>query len=285
MKNMQIVFLMWLLQFAAPACTAPDVVISPPGYDLSKPKIYKMPSVLEEISGIALNHGKTDTIYAEQDEEGKLFYFHLGDTEIKHTKFSKRGDYEDVAISNGLVIMLRSDGVFFTFPLSEIANKDAGNVIEQPGLLPQGEYESLYADDKNHVLYALCKNSSADKDAEVISGYVFLIGSDGKLTLKDHFSIDEKAVATLAGKEKIRFKPAALARNPVTGQWYIISSVNKILLITDAKWKPLNTYPLNPSLFFQPEGIAFDNAGNMFIASEKGNGNAGTILQFTYQKK
>src|SRR5436190_20047673 len=115
MKNMQIVFLMWLLQFAAPACTAPDVVISPPGYDLSKPKIYKMPSVLEEISGIALNHGKTDTIYAEQDEEGKLFYFHLGDTEIKHTKFSKRGDYEDVAISNGLVIMLRSDAVFFTF--------------------------------------------------------------------------------------------------------------------------------------------------------------------------
>jgi len=285
MRNMQIIFLLSLFQFTVMACAAPGVIINPPGYDLSRPKIYKMPSVLEEISGIALNHGKTDTVYAEQDEEGKLFYFGLGDATVKHCKFSKRGDYEDVAISNGQVIMLRSDGVFFTFALGEIAGKEAGNVIEQAGLLPAGEYESLYADDNQHTLYTLCKNSSADKEAGVVSGYIFLMAADGKLALKDRFSINEKAIADLAGKERPRFKPAAMAKNPLTGQWYILSSVNKTLLITDAQWKPANTYPLPPSLFTQPEGIAFDNAGNMFIANERGNGDAGTILQFTYNKK
>jgi len=86
MRNMQIIFLLSLFQFTVMACAAPGVIINPPGYDLSRPKIYKMPSVLEEISGIALNHGKTDTVYAEQDEEGKTysktFYSQGGITEF-----------------------------------------------------------------------------------------------------------------------------------------------------------------------------------------------------------
>src|SRR4051812_16260836 len=94
-----------------------------PGYDLSKPTVYKMPAVLEEISGIAFNHANADTLYAEQDEEGKVFYFPLGDAAVQHSKFSKRGDYEDLAICNGTVIMLRSDGVFFTFPLKNLGSK------------------------------------------------------------------------------------------------------------------------------------------------------------------
>ncbi|MEO5593952.1 MAG: SdiA-regulated domain-containing protein [Chitinophagaceae bacterium] len=285
MKSISAIFLIVLLQLTKVACTEPPKTVNPPGYDLAKPTVYKMPSVLEEISGIALNHGKTDTIFAEQDEEGKLFYFHLGDVEVSHTKFSKRGDYEDVAICNGQVIMLRSDGVFFTFPLSGIGNKETGNAIEQEGLLPQGEYESLYADDNTNSIYVLCKNCSDDKSAGKVSGQVFSVGPDGKLALKDHFSIDEKAIAALAGKEKIKFKPSGLAANPITNQWYILSSVNKTLLITDAQWKPLNAYPLNPTLFTQPEGITFDLAGNLYIANEKGNAENGTILQFKYQKK
>ena len=285
MKNLPSLFLIIFLQLTTASCSEPDTTINPPGYNLAKPTVYKMPSVLEEISGIALSHGSTDMVYAEQDEEGKLFYFKLGDTEVKHTKFSKRGDFEDVAVCNGQVIMLRSDGDFFTFSLAGIGNKDADSVLEQPDLLPAGEYESLYADENNNMLYLLCKNCSNDKATEKISGHVFSAGPTGKLTLKDHFSIDEKAIASLAGKEKIKLKASGMARNPLTNEWYILSSVNKILLVTDAQWKPLNIYPLNPSLFTQPEGIAFDKAGNLYIANEKGNAELGTILQFKYQKK
>ncbi|MFT3935415.1 MAG: SdiA-regulated domain-containing protein [Chitinophagaceae bacterium] len=285
MKNIAWLLLPFFLLLTESACTEPPEAVNPPGYNLAKPVVFNMPSVLEEISGIAFNNGNTETVYAEQDEEGKLFYFHLGDKEVTHTKFSKRGDYEDVAICNGWVIMLRSDGVFFTFPLKEIANKDAGNVQEQDGLLPAGEYESLYADEANQQLYLLCKNCSADKSSGSVSGHIFALSADGKLSKKSQFSVDEKAIAQLAGKDNIKLKASGMAMNPVTHQWYILSSVNRLLLIADAQWKPVSVHALNPGLFTQPEGIAFDKAGNMYIANEKGNAELGTILLFKYQKK
>ncbi|MEO5684628.1 MAG: SdiA-regulated family protein [Chitinophagaceae bacterium] len=285
MKKLTGILILFVLQLTNAACTEPTATVNPPGYNLTKPVTYKMPSVLEEISGIAFNQGNAATIYAEQDEEGKLFYFHLGDAEVKHSKFSKRGDFEDVAISNGWVIMLRSDGVFFTFALAGTVSKETADVKEQPRLLPRGEYESLYADEKNNTLYLLCKNCSDDKSRQSVTGYVLSLAADGQLAVKDHFSIDEKTLVAVPGGGKINLKPSALARNPVTLQWYIISSVNKMLLITNNNWKPIGTYALNPAVFTQPEGIAFDKAGNMYISNEKGNGAAGSILQFNYQKK
>ncbi len=285
MKLIHMVLLMIVLVFVNAACSQPAANSNPPGYNLSKPIVYKMPSVLEEISGITFIRGNADTIFAEQDEEGKLFYFHLGDKEVRHTKFSKKGDYEDVAICNNQVIMLRSDGVFFTFPLSSIGNKEIDNTNEQNGLLPPGEYESLFADENNNSLYVLCKNCSDDKAEGKISGFIFSVGADGKISAKDQFAIDEEALVNLTGKKKIKLKASGMARNPITQQWFILSSVNKLLVVTDASWKPLNAYPLNPSLFTQPEGIAFDKAANLFIANERGTGESGSILQFNLQKK
>jgi len=181
MKTIPLLIVMLVVQFTSTSCSEPAALNNPPNYDLGKPVVYKMPVILDEISGIAFNHGNADTIFAEQDEEGKLFYFHLGDTEIKHTKFSKRGDYEDVAICNGQVIMLRSDGVFYTFPLNQIGDKETGNTKEQAGLLPVGEYESLYADETSNTLYVLCKNCTGDKSGQSVTGHVFTIGTDGQM--------------------------------------------------------------------------------------------------------
>ncbi|MEP6746516.1 MAG: SdiA-regulated domain-containing protein [Bacteroidota bacterium] len=286
MKIVPLFISMMIVQFTSTSCSEPAASNNnPPNYDLSKPVMYKMPPVLDEISGIAFSHGNTDTIFAEQDEEGKLFYFHLGDTEIRHSKFSKRGDYEDVAICNGQVIMLRSDGIFYTFPLNEIVNKVSGNTKEQAGLLPAGEYESMYADEATNTIYTLCKNCSDDKSSQSVTGHTFAIGTDGRMLLKNQFSFNEQPIAILAGKGKLTLKPSALARNPITQQWYILSSVNKMLVITDGQWKPIAVYPLNPALFTQPEGIAFDKTGNMYISNEKGSGANGTILKFLRQKK
>ena len=65
----------FVLSIAAFSCNDPeDVVKSPAGYNLAKPEKFFMPEVLLEISGIAFNQGNNDTLYAQQDEEGKLFY-------------------------------------------------------------------------------------------------------------------------------------------------------------------------------------------------------------------
>ncbi|MFT3679854.1 MAG: SdiA-regulated domain-containing protein [Ferruginibacter sp.] len=276
-------FLICLLLFAGGACTQPATVQNPPGYDLSKPEVYKMPAVLEEISGIAFKNGNADTIYAEQDEDGKLFYMHWGDAELSALKFARKGDYEDIAICNEWIVILKSDGTLFNFSFSQFNEKEPGN--EQAGLLPAGEYESLYADAATNTLYVLCKDCPGSKKEKLVNGFMLKLGAGGQLTAAGNFSIDEKEIETLNGGKKINLKASAFAKNAQTGEWYILSSVNKILLVTDAAWKVKNVYPLAPGLFPQPEGIAFDNSHNLYISNEGGGVGAGSILKFVYQNK
>lgn len=254
---------------------------SPPGYDLNKPVVYNMPPVLNEISGIAFANGNSGTVYAEEDEDGRLYFFRLGDKKINSTHFSKSGDYEDVAICRGYVIMLRSDGVLFTFPLSEVNKPKAGKVQKWTDMLPAGEFESLYADSQSGKLYVLCKNCVDDKRS-ASSGFIFQLQADGTVQKAGTFCINVKAIEKIAGMSTIHFHPSAIAQNPVTKQWYILSSVNKMLVLADAQWNVSEVYRLDPQLFPQPEGIAFDSARNLYISSERNILNPATILKFVY---
>jgi len=260
-----------------------EAVDNPKGYDLSKPIKYNMHINLTEISGIAFHHGKNDSLYAEEDEDGKIYYLKLGDKKVSESRFAKSGDYEDIAICNNYVIMLKSDGSLFTFLFSQLRNKDIPGVNKIKNILPEGEYEGMYADEKTNKLYILCKQCSDDKKKNV-SGYVLQLQTDGTVKQAGGFGIDAKSIEQLAGKKKGPFRPSALAKNTNTNEWYILSSVNKLLVVTDANWVVKNAYPLKASMFIQPEGIAFDNQHNLYISNEGDLVSAGNVLRFNYIK-
>lgn len=251
-------------------------------YDIKHPVVFFMPSMLNEISGIAFTNESSDSIYAIQDEDGKVFHFYPGNKAISHTRFSKKGDYEDVAICRDFIIILKSDGTLFSFPKSEINSKETGRVKESKNILPNGEYESLYADDVTNNLYALCKDCNENKKGQRIAGHILQVDKGGNLLLKSNFLIDLQNMHDLSTDKRAHFKPSAMAKNNKTKEWYIISSVHKLLLITTESWLPLHVYSLNPALFTQPEGIAFDDDNNLYVANEMGNGKNGTILKFLY---
>lgn len=258
---------------------------SPPGYDFNQPNRYRMLVVLNEISGIAFSKGKSDTIYAEQDEEGKVYHFKLGNDQIQKTRFGKKGDFEDISICNEYVIMLRSDGILFTFPFSETRKPDADHVKEFKGLLPAGEYEGLASLDSAGKVFVLCKHCSNEKTSKWGGGSIFQLNAAGDLVPYGNFEIRIKEIEAITGIRKVDFHPSALALNQVTREWYILSSVNHLLVITDEAWKVKFVYPLNPSVFPQPEGIAFDRQQNLYISNERGQRAAATVLAFIYQKK
>ncbi|HEX4849991.1 MAG TPA: SdiA-regulated family protein [Puia sp.] len=244
-----------------------------------------MPSELDEISGIAFNNGNSDTVYAEQDEAGKLFHFKWNDKNLRITKFGPKGDFEDVALCRGFVIMLRSDGVVFTFPLSEAGKGKADGVKIWDHLLPPGEFEGMNAEDENGKITILCKHCESEKTSKQCSGFSFSLGGDGSLKSSGNFKINVKQIESKLGRIKIQFRPSGLAEDPVSHNWFIISSVNKLLVITDQSWSVLSVYDLNPAFFVQPEGIAFDKNRNLFISNERNNTSNGTILRFNYQSK
>ena len=79
-------------------------------------------------------------------------------------------------------------------------------------------------------------------------------------------------------KNKVELKASAVAVNPITNELYIISSVNKVLLITDKSGKLKKLYTLNPKIYKQPEGIAFTPAGDLIISNEVFLENHATLL-------
>jgi len=264
----------------AKAATA--TVPSPRGYDLGTPKKTVLPEPLHEISGITFLRNDQDTLYAIEDETGRLFYFHLGDGRYPNWKFGKHGDYEDVTVLNrNEFVVLRSDGSLFVFPAAMVRSGDNKGVKVYEHILPHGEYEGLYGDEGGKLI-ALCKNCPDDDQREEVSGYVLQYDQKHLLKITDHFLVEVSPSRLKSIHKKVKFHPSCIARHPLTKEWYIISSVNKVLLVLDDQWKVKGMFDLNPTLFKQPEGLAFDAKGNMYISNEGVQGNA-NILYFPYK--
>ena len=252
-------------------------------YDLSKPEVFDMPVSLMEISGITFDQGKGDIFYAIQDEEGKLFRLSWQNQKQKHTKFAGRGDYEDVTILKNQVVVLKSNGSLFTFPFSETQLEETNKTKEWKRLLPKGEYEALFGDETTGKIYVLCKSCPTDNPEQKVSG--FILNSVNTVEKTGGFSLDIAAFKSLGVKIKKGFQPSALAKNPLTGDWYILSSVNKTLVVLDRTWKAKEFYALSSNNFGQPEGIAFDKLGNLYISNEGDAMKVGNILKFKRQLK
>jgi hypothetical protein len=257
---------------------------SPVGYDLNHPEKFNMPESLLEISGIAFYKGKSDTVYSIQDEDGRLFRQGWMKKKQKHVVFGKKGDYEDLAILNEMVMILESDGTLYVFPYTEATKENVGDIKIFKDILPKGEYESLYADNQTNQVYLLCKNCKDDKKDKTMSGSIFTYNAAKKeLIPSGNFAMDLSGMIEKDEILKTGLKASALTRDPRSGEWYILSSVNKVLVVATPDWKVKSVHRLNSSSFNQPEGLAFDNQSNLFISNEGDELSAGNILKFKHK--
>jgi hypothetical protein len=248
-------------------------------YDLGKPDKFNMPESLFEISGIALNKGNPDTLYAIQDEDGRLYRLGWDHPKQMNVKFSKKGDYEDVSILRDEVFILKSNGALIAFPLTEAVFEEVEEIRDYKNILPKGEYEGMFGDEASGKVYILCKNCEQDDSKRSVTGYIFEPEKDAAKA-SGTFTIDVDQIRAITGKVERGFRPSGLAKNPLTNDWYIISAVNKLMVVTDSEWRVKEAYTLNGNTFIQPEGIAFDKAGNLYISNEGDDLFAGNILKF-----
>lgn len=247
-------------------------------YKLDQPEKFFMPESLLEISGITFHNGESDTIYAIQDEQGRLFRLALGQKKQYNAKFGKQGDYEDVAFVNGKALILKSTGSLFTFPFADAIYEEVDSVQEWKNVIPKGEYEGMYGDEASGNLYIVCKNCPEDNSKDLVSGYIVHVGDS--VYQSGTFQIDVDQIKSFTGKVKRGFRPSGLAKNPVTGEWFLVSAVNKLLVVTDSDWKIKEACILNSNTFNQPEGITFDKKGNLYISNEGDDLSQGNILRF-----
>lgn len=240
-------------------------------YQLTTPdETYTLPKELKEISG--LTYYKDDQLLCVQDEEAVVYVF---DTKkgkvVKDFGFGGYGDFEGIEYVNGQVYVVESNGTLYRF---EPESTQIGKT--QTDLPTKTEVEGLGYDPKTKRLLISVKNGQASSDKAVYS-YDLL----NKAVFRDMSLNDEQL--TGAGIDPKSYKPSGIAVHPLTGEWYMLTSAGKRLLITNRQAKIIYSEPLDPKAFIQPEGICFAPNGDMYISSE-GDKKKGYILKFTYRK-
>ncbi len=252
---------------------------TPAEYNLNEPEVSKLPDKLNEISGLAY-YPKDSGLFAVIDEAGVLYkLFRKKKVEVQNWKFAKSGDYEDIVLLDSSFYVMKSKGdiVVFNFQTPDSIKSEEFNIPIEG----QNEFEILYYDESIKKLVMICKNCEAD-DKTIVSSWFF--DPQTKSFSQGFLTLDAPAILSqLEGDEK-KFKPSAAAINPVTGDLYIISSINKCLVIADRDGKVKKVYPLDPKVYKQPEGITFSPSGDMYISNETAGEGLPNLLFFKYKK-
>ena len=278
-KTLKLFLLVSISSFLACKPVAKPQANDVAGYDLSKPEKFNMPESLLEISGIAFNNFDPSTVYAIQDEEGRLFSLQWSVKKASSVKFGPRGDYEDLAILNEQVYVLKSSGDIYSFPLDTTGGDLKKKAQKWDDFLPKAEYESIYADPQEQAIYVLTKSEGKKKRKTL--GFKINVNKDTKdLGTITEFQLDQDTIKTFGYKIKSGLRVSALTRHPKTKEWYILSSAEKLLVIADPNWKVKSAHELDASIFNQPEGIAFDKDLNLYISNEGDEITNGNILKF-----
>ncbi len=243
---------------------------------ISVTKKWEMPKQLTEISG--LSYIDDNRFACVQDELGTIFIYNVASSSVeKEISFGGVGDYEGLAVVGETIWVLRADGKLF-----EVSNINAPKPVVKEystHLTIKQDSEGLCYDKKNNRLLVAIKGDELEsEDYKGIYGFDL---ASKKMDQQPVFKIDllNEIFESNAGKKKKgTINPSGIAIHPVSGDMYITDGRNAKLLITDASGTIKKLYQLNNNEFSQPEGIAFNAAGDLFIANE-GTNQPGNILQ------
>lgn len=236
-------------------------------FDLLNPdKVFEMPDQLREISGIA--YSDESTMLCIQDEFGIIFKYDLQKEEVSGIiRFTDIGDFEDITIMGDTAYILRSDATIFSFNFKNFKGKYDQTIIPVSCLNSEGIYLT-----EGNLMYLSCKDQSVNNTINIRTLYSF--PTDRMYNSEVITNIDLNEINELFSKlypsikkESIVFNPSAININPVTRELYILSASNRMIAIySNHKLKGL--YPLPAEIYYKPEGLTFNEDGDMYISSE-----------------
>lgn len=253
----------------------------PESYSIESMEKIILSDNLEEVSGLEwIEEGK---LWAIEDESSVIFEVENKRGKITNRqKFAKNKDIEDILELDGEAWVLQSNGNLYHVknPLTEYFSTE---IYEFP-LKEKRDFEAIIKVENEPVLWIFCKVCSWDKGPDQASVFAFNLDSKKfeNEPVKVLRSSDLETILNAEEKDEIKIQPSAIALHPIANTYYMLSSSDKWLMTLDLELNPIELYHLNPSVFKQPEGITFDEEGNLYISNEAQDGRPNMLI-FQYR--
>jgi len=226
-------------------------------------ELIELDGKMQEVSGLFYKNDKT--LYAVKDEEGEIFEVNLESGEHKKIiDFKKEGDFEGIAKAGKHFYALKSDGD--VYKIEDGSDDKFTFSSDKKGW----EFEGLTVDAKGKNLLVACKNHGDKDKNDKIYIYPFSIGKKEYLK-KEAIVIDKKDIHE-------NFKTSAISLAP-NGNLFIVSAISFTIAEINMEGKVIQKAQLPFLMYNQVEGMCFDKAGNLFLASEKGDQDRAKIIK------
>ncbi|MBL7955356.1 MAG: SdiA-regulated domain-containing protein [Flavobacteriales bacterium] len=263
-------------------------------YDMRQPaRVFELPSLLTEVS--ALTDVDDSTVACVHDESASVYFLSLNTGRIiDSVSFAGPADMEGLTRVGSEFFALRSDGL-----IHRLGDRSARLAVRDTFRLaiPNKNIEGLGFDDRTGLVLVspkdFMKGSKEGKDERVI--YAIDPQATAKaprvilrLSLEDL----ERQAAALGivipkekkgnGKEKstLKLRYSSVAAHPTTNHYYLLSAVDRTLLVVDRQGRLVDLVSLDAKLLPKPEGITFMANGDMWLSSE-GKGRTPVLVRYT----
>lgn len=285
---------MWMLFANTGAKNYPAPATKIAGYNLTKADNYwTLPDILKEISGIVSVDGSS--VACVQDEKGTVFIYNFKNNKItSNIKFNDDGDYEDLALVNKTIYILKSDGNIYE---SASLSSDNEKARKTETKVPSEDNEGLCYDHVTKKLLIGCKGDiKNDKYKNKRAIYVF-DQNKKSLSSKPFLVIDPKVIKKFlaekyrnSGKNDddddfdIDFRMSAIGIHPITKKIFVVCASDFLICVFNRDGVPENIELLDRKLFNKTEGIAFLPNGDVLFSNEGENGKP-SLMRFNYKSK
>ncbi len=251
---------------------------SPAVGSVKKPlAMWIMPKALREISGLALT--SDGRLLAHDDEIAKIYEIDARKGVIlKSFMLGKgiHGDFEGITIAGSEIFLLMSKGVLYQF-------REGGNEARVPytkhdtKLGKECEFEGVVYEQDSAWLVLPCKIVHTKDLQDDLVLYRWKIGSSNK----EGLSMLTVPLSEVIGSNKWKkFRPSDITIDPATGNYVLISSLDKGIAVVTPGGDVVWSGPL-PGKHHQPEGVAITR-DSVLIISDEGSSKPAAITLYRW---
>lgn len=283
-------FLMLVLLFIFASCEKQYQYSNIDYESLKRPSdIFDLPDELDEISGLEM-YGENEII-AIDDEDGIIYSINTESGKITSTvDFGVKGDFEGLAYDGKYMYVITSGGDLYQIDPASPRNYGKyhwdieGKEIESLAFF-EGKLYSTTKERSNSqemVIFALEPERLGSSQPEKIMT-IKLESVKSFLAQDEDKSILKRFAKFISGDNIYNFvRPSGITFIPGINHVLILSHHNRFLLEIDPEGEIHNIMSLSCPDFYQPEGIALDANGYLYISNES-RGHLPNVLKFKYR--